>query len=380
MRIEEVETLLAGDSLYVRLTTDSGITGWGQSAVFGYPDAVQMVVNSYGDLLIGMNPLRRERIWHELFRAQPFRSSFITAAVAAIDISLWDIAGRHFDVPCFELMGGPVRDRIRLHLVLGHGWRDRGVEAAIGDARAAAELGFTAIKFNPFLDEPDGVDRRSWARSIEDAVEFAGAVRKTVGWDIDIAFEFHRRFSAAEAAVAYQALAPLRPYMIEDALSPDSTRVWGSIAGDAPTGTGERLDNIWEFADLLANGTVDIVRPDVGEAGGITHVLKIAAVAEAQGKRLLCHNYVGPLLTLATAHVYASVTNVSTFEYTLLDEQPPRSLLVTSPARRVGGYLELPEGPGLGYGAIDVSSQGPFTRWIPGAPTPTTSDGGLHLR
>lgn len=381
MRIDSVDTHIVGDTLFVSIATDKGLVGWGQSALWGYPDAVKVAIDAVGSRLVGMDPLARERIWYEVFRAQPFRGSFVSAAAAAIDIALWDIAGQRFDVPCYVLMGGPVRDRIRLHLVLGSGWLDQGggTEALVGEAKEAVGLGFTAIKFDPFLDGPDGFQSRSWSRRVSDAVEVARAVRDAVGWDIDIAFELHRKFSAAEAAVLYAELGQLRPYMIEDALPPDGIDPWGTLPNTAPTSTGERLDTIWEFADLVTASRVSILRPDVGEAGGLSHVLKIAALAEAHGLQILCHNYVGPLLTLATAQLYASVQNVATMEYTLLDERPPRNGVLGRQAIREGGSLRLPDGIGLGYATIDPTVLGEFTRWRP-QPTPISPDGGLYLR
>jgi galactonate dehydratase len=382
MRIESVDTLLAGESLFVRLTVDDGTTGYGQTGYWGYPDAVERVVSSFEPALVGRDPLARERLWSDLYRSQPFRGGVVSAAVAAVDIALWDLAGKHFGVPCYRLAGGPVRDRIRLHSVLASGWLDErsGVEDLVAEAVASAEAGFTAIKFDPFVDGPDGFQTKSWARQLKDAVETVAVVRDAVGWDVDIAVELHRKLSAGEAGPLYEELRPHRVYLVEDALSPDRIARWGSLpAGAAPTGTGERLDSIWDFADLVRTDRVEILRPDVGQAGGISHTLKIAALAESFGLRLLCHNYVGPLLTLATAHVHASVINVSTMEYTLLDEKPPRSGILSNPARRVGGYLELPDLPGLGYGEVRTDHLGPFERWRP-HDAPMLPDGSRHAR
>ena len=382
MQIDAVDTILAGDSLFVRVATDDGLVGYGQTGYWGYPDAVAAAVESFRDKLLGRDPLARERLWNEMYRSQPFRGGVVTAGVAAVDIALWDIAGQHFGVPCYVLMGGPVRERIRLHAVLASGWLDSrdALQDLVDEATGAVAEGFTAIKFDPFMDGADGFQTKSWARQLKDASETVGAVRDAVGWDVDIAVELHRKLSTGEAGPLYEELRQYRLYMIEDALSPDGINRWGLLpAGVAPTGTGERLDSIWDFADLVATDRVDIVRPDVGQAGGISHTLKIAALAESKGLRLLCHNYVGPLLTLATAHVYASVVNVSTMEYTLLDEKEPRSTILGTPARRVGGYLELPAGPGLGYGTVSTDQLGPFARWHPHG-LPTMPDGGLHVR
>jgi galactonate dehydratase len=382
MKIDSMDTILAGDSLFVRLVTDSGLVGYGQTGYWGYPDSVGLVVESFRDKLIGADPLARERIWNELYRSQPFRGGVVTAAVAAVDIALWDIAGLQFEVPCYVLMGGPVRDRIRLHSVLASGWLESrdGLQDLVDEAKASVAEGFTALKFDPFMDGDDGFQTKSWARQLLDASQAVGAVRDAVGWDVDIAIELHRKLSTGEAGPLYEELRQHRVYMIEDALSPDGINRWALLpAGVAPTGTGERLDSIWDFADLVATDRVDILRPDVGQAGGMSHTLKIAALAEAHGLRLLCHNYVGPLLTLATAHVYGSVMNVSTMEYTLLDEQSPRVQILGTPAKRVGGYLELPTAPGLGYGTVTTEHLGPFNRWHPHG-LPTTPDGGLHVR
>lgn len=382
MRIDALETVLAGESLFVRIATDTGLVGYGQTGYWGYPDAVGLVVESFRDKLIGRDPLSRERLWNELYRSQPFRGGVVTAGVAAVDIALWDIAGQFFDVPCYVLMGGPVRERIRLHSVLASGWLDSrdAVQDLVDEAVASVEEGFTALKFDPFMDGEDGFQTKAWSRQLKDASEAVGAVRDAVGWDVDIAIELHRKLSTGEAGPLFEELRQHRVYMIEDALSPDGIARWGHLpSGVAPTGTGERLDSIWDFADLVGTDGVDILRPDVGQAGGISHTLKIAALAESHGLRLLCHNYVGPLLTLATAHVYASVMNVSTMEYTLLDEKSPRSEILATPAKRDGGYLQLPASPGLGYGSLTTDHLGAFGRWHPHG-LPTTPDGGLHVR
>ena len=145
MKIEQVETLLIGNGLVVRLTTDSGLTGLGQTACWGYPTAVQSIVDVYKEYLIGQNPLQIEHHWNHLYRMAPFRGTAIMGAVAAIDIALYEIKGKHFEVPAWELLGGSVRDKIRLHLLSGGGTP----EANFASAKAAVEEGFTAVKFDP---------------------------------------------------------------------------------------------------------------------------------------------------------------------------------------------------------------------------------------
>src|SRR5664279_3614244 len=150
MKIEKVEGLLIGSDLLganyvVRITTDTGITGIGQSGAWGFPDATQKVVEQYSGYLIGQDPFRIEHIQQYLYRLRPFRGNIVSGALSAIDLALWDIKGKHFDVPVWELLGGKYRDRVRLHLLLNGGNPDE----IRTNALTAAEEGFTALKFDP---------------------------------------------------------------------------------------------------------------------------------------------------------------------------------------------------------------------------------------
>src|SRR3954447_25410340 len=146
MRIEEVEPVLVAGSEVVRITTDSGLTGWGQSACWGYPNAVHEVLLTFRDYLIGQDPLRIEHHWSHLYRMGPFRGSVLSGAVSAVDIALWDIKGKRYGAPVWELLGGRCRDRVRIHLLLLAGGQPDEVGRAV--AQAAAE-GYTAVKFDP---------------------------------------------------------------------------------------------------------------------------------------------------------------------------------------------------------------------------------------
>ena len=151
MQIERIESFFIGGGYVVRLTTDTGLTGIGQTACWGYPEAVGQIVNAFERYLIGQDPLRIEHHWQHLYRMSPFRGTALTGAISAIDIALWDIKGKHFQTPIWELLGGRCRDKIRLHLLGGASTPDAMVDAA----RAAREEGFTALKFDP-VDLPDG--------------------------------------------------------------------------------------------------------------------------------------------------------------------------------------------------------------------------------
>lgn len=385
MKIDSIETILAHEWMFVRVRTDTGHVGIGQTAYWGFPDACERIVDSFRGLLIGRDPRQIGLLWQEMYRNVPFRGGALTGAIAAVDIALWDLKARALEVPVYELMGGRQRSKVRLHAVLATGWHDgqSSVDAFVDAARAAAEEGFTAIKFDPFAEGPEGFHTLTHARRIAQAVEAVAAVREAVGRDVDIALELHRKFGVNETLTFADRIAEFDIFMLEDPLPPDSVDSWGVLASKLrlPIGAGERQDTIYEFKELLARDAAHFARPDVGTAGGFTACLKIAALAEAHHAEVIFHNFVSPLLTAATLQICAALPNVRTLEYTLLDEQAPRDRLLKEPLRREGGWLVVPDAPGLGVDVVDdlVSVLGPFTRWRPTV-TWRNADGSLYAR
>lgn len=349
MRIETVEGMLIGSDLLganyvVRITTDTGITGVGQSGAWGFPDATQRIVEQYAGWLVGQDPLRIEHIQQYLYRMRPFRGNLVSGALSAIDIALWDIKGKHYDAPVWDLLGGKVRDKVRLHLLLDGSDPD----SIRTNARAAAEEGFTALKYDPLQS---GYQDQSLARLIEGARDMAAAGREAVGLDVDLIFELHRKLTPMQGLAVAEALAEFRPLFIEDPIQIDSVMLQGELAKrfSFPLANGERMNTIWEFRDLLAAGGPQYVRPDLGVAGGITQVKKIAAIAESYHSALVTHNFQGPLITAAAVHVDVSIPNFITQEYLRLDESPrPADAVYRTACRRVGGYIPAPEAPGIG--------------------------------
>ncbi|MBF6604974.1 MAG: mandelate racemase/muconate lactonizing enzyme family protein [Chloroflexi bacterium] len=347
MRIEQVESVVLGDVHLVRIITEDGRVGLGQSGCWGYPDAVHAVLQTFRRPLIGRDADEIERIWHYLYRMAPFRGSILSAAVAAVDIALWDLKGQRLGVPIWQLLGGKVRDRIRLHLLL----TGSDPEAILTSARAAVSDGFTAVKFDPL---PATYYDMAQDRLIRETVDLTAAVRETVGPDVDLLLELHRKLTPLQAAPLIAALSPLHPLFAEDPIQIDSISSQAALArgSDVPLGEGERLHTIWEFRELLAQGGAQYVRPDVGLAGGLTHCRKIAGIAEAYHAAVVTHNCLGPILTAASVHLDATIPNFVVQEYTLLDESPELACFRTD-VRRRGGYLELPETPGLGVTLAD---------------------------
>lgn len=342
MKIAEVESLAIGGAYFVRIHTDNGLAGLGQSACWAYPDAVHAVVEVFRRYLIGQDPMRIEHHWQHLYRMGPFRGSVLSGALSAVDIALWDIKGQRLQAPIWELLGGKCRDRIRLHLLMGGKTPD---EVATR-ARQAAEEGFTAIKFDPL---PEGYQDLTLAGLIDTTVAHVAAAREAVKSEVDIILELHRKLTPLQAIPLCEAVARFKPLFIEDPIQIDSITSQAEIArriGSA-LANGERMHTIWEFRELLAHGGSQYVRPDVGLAGGLTHCKKIAAVAESYHAAIVTHNFLGPVLTAASVHLDAAIPNFVVQEYSLVDEGP-KSACFTSALKRTGGYLSLPETPGLG--------------------------------
>ena len=342
MKIESIESMLIGNGFVVRITTDTGITGLGQTACWGYPTAVESIVEVYKKYLIGQNPLRIEHHWNHLYRMAPFRGTVIMGSVAAIDIALYDIKGKHFDVPTWELLGGNVRDKIRLHLLSGGPTPEKNAEAA----KTAVDQGFTALKFDPVTS---GYQDMGQARLIQNAVDITAAAREAGGPDLDLIIEIHRKLTPMVSIDLAEALKPFHVLFIEDPIQIDSISTQAHIAAKSavPFGNGERFVSIWEFRELLEQGGPQYVRPDVALAGGLTHCKKIAAIAESYHCAVVTHNFLGPIITAASLQLDATIPNFVTQEYTLRDESEQHAVFKTS-YQREGGYIPIPQAPGLG--------------------------------
>lgn len=384
-RIAEIQTSLVHEWMFVKVRTEDGVEGVGQTGFWGWPDAAERIVDSFRPLLLGRNPLEISRLWLEMYRTAPFRGGALTGAVAAVDIALWDLAGRLLEVPTYQLLGGAHRERVRLHALFGTGWLGERTssDVVVAEAKRAVDLGFTAVKFDPLPEGPAGFQSDSWSRVLEQLVRCVADVRDAVGWDVDVLVELHRKFSPGEAVAIAAELEQFRIYFLEDALPPDSVDAWGEIASKVrvPLAAGERTDTIWEFKELLTRGAAQFVRPDVGLAGGITHCLKIAALAEAHHARLVAHNFVSPLLTAATLHLYAAVPNVGTFEYPLLDEEDEHRIgLLQTPLKREGGFLRVPEGAGLGVDLTPDLDSLPEFHLLRPQPLLRCPDGSIYSR
>ena len=371
MKIDKIESFFIGNGYVVRIWTDSGLSGIGQTACWGYPEAVERIMKTFEKYLIGQNPLRIEHHWQYLYRMGPFKGTALSGAISAVDIALHDIKGKHFGVPIWELLGGNCRDKIRLHL-LGGGSTPETMFAA---ARAAMEEGFTALKFDPLVGNFQDM---ALDRLVNTARDLVAAAREGGGPDLDLIVEVHRKLTPMNSIVLESALAPFNLYFIEDPIQIDTITTQAELAKrmTTPLALGERNVSIWEFRELLEVGGPQYVRPDVGLAGGLTHCKKIAAIAEAYHSAVVTHNFLGPVITAASLHLDASIPNFVTQEYTKADESDAFAVYKVA-YQREGGYIPIPEVPGLGVEIEDsLIAETPFRPMNTGR-TPLREDGSV---
>ena len=353
MKITKVEPLSVDRFLFVKVHTDAGIIGLGESGTWGFLEASKAAMEKFGRYLVGEDPLRIEHHWQYMYRFAHFRGAAIMGALSAIDIALWDIAGKHFDVPAYQLMGGAVRDKARVYYHVLGDTREKLVEGV----RAAREEGFTAVgHLTPFLDEDRSIPYfKTHVDKMEDAIDAVRQYREATGDNVDICVEIHRQLTPAEAIVLAKGIEQYHPMFYEDPTLPDNLDAMAFIASKTsiPIATGERIHSIHEFQMLLQRNAVQYVRPDVCMAGGLTHSKKIAALAEAQYVGVIPHNPLGPVSTAACLQLAACIPNFAIQEYPLGEREPPKSEIVKTPLQVENGFLIIPDGPGIGIELAD---------------------------
>ncbi|KKJ93505.1 galactonate dehydratase [Micromonospora sp. HK10] len=346
--IARVETFLVAPRwLFVRVETAAGIVGWGEATCEGRSETVRTAVEQLSELLIGRDALRIEDHWQVLTKASFYRGGPILAsAVAGLDQALWDIAGKHYGAPVHQLLGGPVRDRIRVY-----GWVGGDEPAEVRDQiSAAVETGLTAVKMN-------ASGRMSPVGSVAEldgVVERVAAAREVLGDERDVAVDFHGRFSLATARRVAPLLEPYRPFFLEEPVVPENSHLIGEFvrATTTPVSTGERLYNRQEFLPVLQAG-IAVAQPDLSHAGGITEVRKIAALAEVYDVQLAPHCPLGPIALASCLQVGFATPNYLIQEQSIgihynLGAEVLDYCLDKTPLTFVDGYVERLTAPGLG--------------------------------
>ena len=349
MKITKVNTYFVRPRWgFVVIETDEGITGWGEAVLEGHAAAVLVCVQEYKDYLIGQDPARIEDIWSTIYRAGFYRGGgVLMSAISGIDQALWDIKGKVFNAPAWQLMGGACRDKMKVYSWIG-GDRPSDVGAA---AKEKMEEGFSAIKMNA-TEELQMIDTYD---KIDAVLERVAAIREACGKYFGIAIDFHGRVHKPMAKVLAKKLEEFDPMFIEEPVLCENMECFKEIAAacNIPIATGERLFTKYDFKRLLEAGGVDIIQPDLSHAGGLTEVKKIGAMAEAYDVALAPHCPLGPIALAACLNVDATSYNAVIQEQSMgIHYNVGKTVLDYVDNKEdfkfTDGFVDLPKLPGLG--------------------------------
>jgi galactonate dehydratase len=337
--------------LFLKISTDEGYEGWGEPVVEGRADTVKAAVEELSSYLIGANPNKIEDIWQVLYRSGFYRGGpVLTSAISGIEQALWDIKGKYYNAPIYELLGGACRDRIKVYSWIGGEKPD---EVAVL-AKEKQDQGFSAIKMNA-TGELNYIDDYSKVRGV---VERVASIREACGEDFGIAVDFHGRVHKAMAKILVQELNPYHLMFVEEPVLCENYEAFKEIASytTAPIATGERLFTRWDFKKIFEQGVVNIIQPDLSHAGGILECKKIAAMAEAYDVAVAPHCPLGPIALASCIQLDACTPNAIIQEQSLgIHYNQGNDLMDFLKDLTVfeykDGYVGLPDKPGLG---IDI--------------------------
>jgi len=334
--------------LFLKITTDEGVEGWGEPVVEGRADTVAAAVREMGEYLVGADPTRIEDLWQTLYRGGFYRGGpILMSAISGIEQALWDISGKMAGLPVHRMLGGAVRDKMRVYSWIGG---DR-PDDVVAEARRRVDAGMNAVKMN-------GTEEMAWIDSftkVEEVLSRVQALRDAFGYSLDIAVDFHGRVHLPMARVLMKELEPFRLMFIEEPVLVENREAFRELRQHTvtPVATGERNFSRWDFKDLITGGAVDILQPDLSHAGGIWEVRKIAAMAEAYDLAVAPHCPLGPIALAACLQLDFCTPNAFIQEQSLgIHYNQGTDLLdyLADPSvfRYRDGHVSLPEGPGLG--------------------------------
>ena len=348
MKITRLETFFVPPRwLFLKIETDEGLTGWGEPVLEGHAESCAAGVMQLEEFLIGRDPLHIEDTWQAIYRTGCYRGGPVMMSVlSGIDMALWDIKGKFYGAPVHALFGGPVRKQVRSYCWIGG---DRPANLIDG-AKTLMAAGYDACKMN-ICEELQIVDTM---KKVDEIVRNLGELRDAVGWDMDLAFDFHGRVHAPMAKILLRELEPLRPLFVEDAVTPDHVDAMADLAQSTtiPLTAGERLHSRYDFKPVFETRAASIINPDTAHVGGISEMVRIGAMAEAYDVGLAPHCPIGPIALAASLQVDAICYNAFIQEQSLgihynqggdlLDYVAEDSFTLNN------GFLDIPAGPGLG--------------------------------
>ena len=332
--------------VFVRLGTDSGLTGWGESTLVFGDAAVLGALEDLREFVIGIDPLRIQDFWATRFYRTIFHGPSFYSAIAGVEHALWDITGKALGVPVYKLIGGAVRERVRLYAntwFIGARTPDEYAERA----STVTAMGWDAVKFDPLPGSMLAASRRE----LRHAVEKVRAVREAVGPDVDVLIECHGRLSPESAIRFADAIVEYRPLWIEEPVPAHNPRSTRKVRAHSrvPIATGERLATRWQYRELLDLQAADIIQPDMTQVGGLLEAKRVAEMAALHGVQVAPHCPRGPIATAVGLHCALSTPNFLILEYpTDLGGVTWRQELIEAPEQIEDGHMTAPTAPGLG--------------------------------
>lgn len=360
------------DWTYVKVETDEpGLFGWGECSLPTKTHGVQGAIKDLEKLVLGADPLNTESCWQRMYRHGYWRGGPIqTSAMSGVDVALWDIRGKVAKQPVYQLLGGTVRKRFRLYANLGLSTSSAEFRKR---AAQAVSMGYKTVKIYP-LPAVGVIEEH---RTIRQVVACCEAVRAELGPERDFAIDFHGRPTAALAVQLEAAVRHTHPLWIEEPVLPETPNGLIRCAEkfQIPIAAGERLFTRWGFRGILERELVAIIQPDVSNAGGITEMVKLAALAELYGVAFNPHNPNSPLQTLASLHLAANAQAFGMLEHRHEHHDFMAQICSKVPKVEADGCCGLPEGPGLGAVMNEEALlKNPVQPWIPES---FRSDGGI---
>ena len=334
--------------LIVMLHTDEGIDGIGEASMLGFDPIVASLLEEWGEAyLVGKDPMANELHWMRLYQDNIGRGGrLFSTALSGIDLALWDLRGKALGVPVYKLLGGPIRDKIRVY---ANGWYTTpgAPELNAEEAKRVVAMGYTAMKFDPYGHDSYYTITAEEAQLSEDRV---AAVREAVGPDVDILVEVHAKFNVHTAIELGQRLEKYRPFWFEEPVSQENVSEMAQVRDHVriPIATGERLYLKHPFYELVKAQAVDVLQPDICNAGGITELKKIAAIAESQHVSMAPHNTNAAVGTVASMHLDVAMPNFLIQEYHAEFYEPHYFEVFDGLPRQKDGYVELSEDAGFG--------------------------------
>ena len=349
--------------LYVKVETDQGISGVGEAYSVGPDEATVKVIEDFKLWLIGQDPRHVQFLFDLMYNTTRFPGgSVVNAAISGIEHALWDVAGKAAGLPVWALLGGRVRNKVRVYQSI----RGRSPQEAAESAKELIErYGYTAIKMQP---HPPNANEAAYNAVTRSAGERVGAVRKAVGPDVDIGVDVHAKFFEVQRAIRVaREIEPYHPMWLEEPIRPENYDAMKKLSDhvNIPLASGECNYMKYEFQQLIGTQAVDIVQPDICVCGGILEMKKIAAMAEAQYMVVAPHNPMSPLATAVNVHFAASTPNFLILEYRAPDSGAHKDVL-KEPLMVENGYVDIPNKPGWGVELNEEAFQfmppGPWRR------------------